>query len=730
MAWCVSKGSGIVAQGRRGSVRVEAAAWDRVPAGAGRPLPHPVDAQADGRTTQLSLPGPVAWVRGPAGTRRATGRVSLGDEEVLVVPDGPVETVLRFDDAARVTTPTLASGSGGEAGDSEWPAGREWAARGPMDGGSPATTADPGARITVAFADPTRVTVGFRDGATDPPTMTVPPTPDGVATVLTHASAALRTTGPERSHPSQRDHPPLVTLGETTDVPAVVRQATPRPDIDLHLPATLSTCSLAAPLAFYLGASIHVAEGATPRLRAPGAGVDRTLPSEDGAFADETAALLRRVFFLDCLVRDRPGERLAATDLLDQAGLEAPHLRSLSPAGRLAAYLEAPFDRIEADLPTWPLATYVDGGERTVRCLPHLLDRLSLVCPASASELDGGSLLRRALDGFYRGPATGRVDESPPTATGDSGTCRTAGDVATADRLAPDLCDARLHGWLAEGTPVEVFNATPTAYRNRLETDRQPGALDIAVVCNDPELTGERTVADIYRERAADLPVDVSVHDSLSRHALADLLEQPHDFLHYIGHCEREGLRCRDGYLDVADLETVGTRTFFLNACGSYLQGQRLVERGSVAGAVTLTTVLDRHAATVGTAFARLLIHGVDFERALSLARQQVLTGSDYAVVGDGTYAPVPAGEPAVLHVAETETGFEVTREMLSADAPGRSHRSPFADGDHLDGGVTRVRRDRTGTVALLRAQSLPTCHDGRLYWSTDLADELAADAE
>ncbi len=730
MVWCSTSGGEIVAHGREGSIRVAAAAWRGTPTGSSPSLPLPVDTRTGGRTTRLTLPGSAVSVQAPTSARTATGEVRLDADEALVASGGPVETVLRFDGPARVEPPTLTDGSGTGVG----PAGGETSEPGGGEPSGPRAGTEPVPRSTVRFDTPTAVTVGFRDRTANPPMVTVPPTPAGAATALTHASSALETLGPERSHPDRRGHPPLVAFGER-DIPAAVQRATPESGIELRLPPSLTTCALAAPLAFYLGATVRVDEGRSrPRLRAPEAGIDRALPVEDGPFADAVADLLRRVFNLDCLARDRPAERLAGTGLLEQVGLDPGAVRARSPAERLAAYLETPFERIEAELPAWPLATYVDGGTRTVRCLPHLLDRLSLVYPAAASELDGSSLLRRALDGFYRGPGTALVDGTTEPAAvpadGDGVTTRSAGDVATADRLAPELRNARLHGWLADGTPIEAFKTTPTAYRNRLaaQCDRE-GPLDIAVVCNDTDMTGERAVADIYRDRAADLEVDVTVHGSLDRYALADLLQQPCDFVHYIGHCEREGLRCRNGYLDVADLETVRARTFFLNACGSYQQGQRLVERGSVAGAVTLTTVLDRHAATVGTAFARLLIRGVGFERALSLARQQILMGSDYAVVGDGTYALAPAASPAVLHVSEGESegegGFEVGQEVLSADATGRSHRSPFGRCDRLDGRPARVELSREETVALLRDRSLPVCYDGRLHWSTDLAAEL-----
>jgi hypothetical protein len=717
MVWCSRTGEWIAARGRRGAVRLRTDEWRPAAAGTTPTLPVPVETALHGQATRLSVPGLPASLSGPGGDRPASGLTRLQEAEWLVTRAGTVEAVVRFEGPARVHPPTLADG-----GRSAGPAAS--AVDGPNSEGT-----------TVSFDGATPVTIGFREAPPDPPVVTVPPTPEGVATAVTHAASALGTLGPERSHPDERGHPPLVELGGT-DVPGAVRRATPESGIEFRIPPSTTMACLAAPLAFYLGASVHIDDDRSrPLLHAPGTGVHHPFRAGAGGFADEAAELLRSVFHLDCLVRDRPGERLSGGATLERLSLDAARLRALSPAERLSTYLAAPLDRVE--MPAWSLATYVDGDARTVRCLPHLLDRLSVCYPAAASELDGESLLHRALDGFYRGadaPAGKGADGTavtdhnvPPAVQHGNATPRSAGDVATADRLDPELRNARLHGWLAEGTPIEAFKSTPQAYRNRLRAGSPcDGPLDIAVVCNDADLTAERAVADIYRERAADLPVDVQVHESMSRLALADLLETPHDFVHYIGHCERDGLRCRDGYLDAADLETVRARTFFLNACGSYQQGHRLVQGGSVAGAVTLTTVLDRDAAAVGTAFASLLIHGAGVERALSLARQEVLMGSDYAVVGDGTYAPVPTADPAVLYVSETSDSFAVVHEVLSAGSPGRSYASPFGAGDLVAGTDARVELGRAELVRLLRERSLPTRFEGCLRWSTELARELS----
>jgi hypothetical protein len=326
--------------------------------------------------------------------------------------------------------------------------------------------------------------------------------------------------------------------------------------------------------------------------------------------------------------------------------------------------------------------------------------------------MDGQALLERTLDDFYRGYADGQF--------------RAGGEVATADRLNPDLRDGRVHAWLADGIPVSVAKTSTRAYENcRRHGERRPDRLRIDVVLNDAEMMEERPVADIYRRRAADLPVDVTVHESLSRAALADVFESETDLVHYVGHCEVAGLQCTDGSLSTAGLD-VGARTFFLNACGSFREGLSLVEGGAGAGAVTLTRVLNDHAATVGTTFARLLVNGFGIERALSLARRQILMGQDYAVVGDPTYSFAPAhGEPAVVHVEGGPDTFDVRYEVVTARTAGRTYRDPFTGCRRLHGTDSETRLSADGLRAFLRGRELPVMSRGDLHWAPTFARHL-----
>jgi hypothetical protein len=328
---------------------------------------------------------------------------------------------------------------------------------------------------------------------------------------------------------------------------------------------------------------------------------------------------------------------------------------------------------------------------------------MSLIFPPSASELDGKGLLKRSLDDFFRG------------------------EVATANRLDPDLGPGHAHAWLADGIPITASKTTLPAYENRLgHRDRSDEeGLRVDVVINDREMRSEAAVADIYRRRATDLPVEVVVHESLTCGGLRRVFESATDFVHYVGHCEVEGLLCPDGHLPARTLD-VGARTFFLNACGSYAEGLALVENGAVAGGVTLTRVLDEQAATVGTGFARLLVRGVGFERALSLARRQIMMGSDYAVVGDGTYALAPAEDhPAVCHVSGGPDRFEVRWEVVDARATGRTYESPFGGGRVPYGTAAETRLSAAELRSFLAGRDVPVVFEGSVRPAAELVADL-----
>ena len=562
---------------------------------------------------------------------------------------------------------------------------------------------------TLSFPSPTAVRVGFSETAREPPgTITVPRTPAGMAAALSALSTTPLTTTAARSQSRMRRQPPLVEFGERRRIPSRFSPARSEREVTLTLPSSYEYLFPAASLAYYLGATVEVESGATPTLSTPD--TERSFDPMPG-FQYDAAALLRRVFLLDCLVRgELPGHTpVAERSLLGRLPLDAARLADAPLARRLEAYVDVPFDLVSPDLPEWHLSMYIDPTEAYVETLPHVLANLPNVFTPESNPLESDERLRRSLDEFYRG----------------------SDGTAPVEPVKPILGPGRVHGWLADGVPVDVFKALPEAYEHR-SSDRDASPTSVVAVLNDAEMSSEHDdAAEIYRRGTADLDIDVSVCERLSRSELARVFEADHDFVHYIGHCETDGLQCRDGMLSADELDRSGAETFFLNACGSYREGIELVTRGSVAGAVTFEKVLDGHAARVGTTFVRLLVNGFSIARALGLARRRIIMGTDYAVVGDGTHelSGATPGVPLVIELTPLVDGrYEVTVDASSPRVTGDvfTMPEPLGAGPHLFGAESTVVLRAEEAERFIQSVDLPVIFDGDIQWSAELEGCLA----
>ena len=645
--WVRADGT-IRAFGRGGSVALVTDGW--TPTSPAHPLPYPADAGLAGRLRALELDAPATLVDRDA-SENGTTALDAGEHLLRTTGDG-LTAAVRF------------AGPGGlRLGDEP----------------------------TLRFSDPRPVSIGLRDANPDPETIRVPRTPAGVAAAVTAAGETLPD-GPDRSLPPYRPHPPLVAFDDDASLPDP-GGAGPV----FAVPDDLATVLVAAPLAYYLGAELRVGADA-PVVRFPTTGSERAF-SRLPALASEVAAALRRVVHLDRCSRQTPGEAFDRTPLAARA-LTPEAVERVPPGVRYATFLDADVDASE--LPEWHLSTYVDASYERAQTLPSLLDRLSLVYPAEATEMEPSDLLESSLDDFFRGA----VSVTP---------------------LAPELGVGRAHAWLADGEVVDAFKSAPAAYEHARSRPATGDALDVTLVLNDPEMDAELAVADVYRDHAGTVPLDVTVREELSTDELAATLERSHDFLHYVGHCEADGLRCSDGHLSASSLSRSGARAFFLNACGSYHEGERLVKRGSVAGAVTLEKVLNEQAAKVGTAFGRLVVAGYGVDRALSVARRRVMMGKDYAAVGDGTATIAPAvGEPAIATV-EPGSGSELDVTYEPAPGAGSHYDDPFDDGHGPRGDPATAQLTRHELANFLQGRTLPVVFDGEFRWSESLVAELTA---
>ena len=584
----------------------------------------------------------------------------------------------------------------------------------------------------VSFTGLTQVTLAFRSRIEQPKhTITIPPTSDGLARVLPYLATAHEMSGPDRSYSEFRRHPPLLEFGEEFDVPGELDDR-PETGIELVVPNNLASLFVSAPLAYYLQADVQTADRERPVLRAPSVGLEEELqPLPE--FQHDCASLLKRVFSLDCLVRNVGPHKtnLHEARLLEEVDLNAQAAYNATPAERLESYLSVPFEEIEDGVPEWHLSMYVEPVAEHITSLPFLLNTLSFIYLPKISQLEPREFMHRSLDDFYRGRSP-RQSVRPALAeplarSGNSDS------VPSIDLVKPELYQGRVHGWLADEVPIDVFKTIPEAYENRLDyLYRERDDTQVTVVLNDEDMDAEHaTVEKIYKERSKDLPFDVSVREHLSTSELASVFEAENDFVHYIGHCEDSGLQCSNGYLSLSEVEESNTQTFFLNACGSYNEGLELVRKGSVAGAVTFKTVLNKQAAKVGTAFARLLVNGFSIERAVQLARRRIMMGKDYAVVGDGTHVLTQCDTivPFTMRLEPMdENRYQFAMEMFSARENGMYYQ-PYVKNSQetfLFGTESMFNLTKEEMLSLLERSEGPVVFDGEFYWCEELHERLS----
>lgn len=516
----------------------------------------------------------------------------------------------------------------------------------------------------ISFPASTVVTIGART-LHERPAGTIVTTPDeqGLADAISLFSSALKTTSPERSFPTLRGHPPLVELGDSFDVPDGIEPRTA--DVTIEVPESYRHLLTVAPLSYYLAADVEF--GADPRL-----------VTDDGfslglgtgqAFEDTVARTLKQQFLLDCVVRTEglfPTELHERKALADDIPFDLRDTYESSIGERLRRYSQVPYEVVEPELPRWPLTAHLPGDPDSVPFLPFVVGDMGVVRNAT------GDVVTRTPttnDGSTEtlGEATGAAANSGTG--GGTGVGGDADDDMALTFVEPDHTGESLeHAWFGDHIPQGASMPTMAAFENQLDRGDRGESIEIAVICNDPHMIDEQTsLEDAYGDRD-ELPYDVTTKFGLSTDALAEfLVHEPVDFLHYIGHAERDGLRCIDGKLDVRELDSVNLQTFLLNACQSQAQAMALVERGAFGGVGTLGDVVNDYAIEIGKLFAHLLNLGFPLRSAIDIVSETSTIGQQYIVVGDGSVDMVQStgGSPLVSEITgegrfEREVAFTV----------------------------------------------------------------------
>lgn len=505
-------------------------------------------------------------------------------------------------------------------------------------------------RVTITCPEAEYVGIGIRSLHERPAaTVTTTDDPEDLMTAISTFGSALKTMTCERSFPTLRGHPPLIELGESVSIPNAIE--IPETEITIRVPPQYDYVYPVTSLAYYLGATVE--PGNTPELVAGGESYE--LNSEEG-FEQTVPKILKQIFLLDCVTRT---EGYYNIDLHERGvveknvDLDFARLYQKDLAEQIQTYLSIPYEQIADAVPEWKLTADVVPEAEYAESLPFLASDLAIIrCPTYEDiALSSPDTSSPRVQEFFDA-----LDEE-----GVDSLVRTDGPVqedgAHEEIFHPPQTDSVEHTYVGQGIPLGTGKMTSDAFHKRLNDDpSETVQTRIAVVCNDREMASENVVSDIYdtkKQRQA----DIEMRYDLTMTEFEELLRRDIDFLHYIGHINRDGILCSDGHLRTQSLDQVNTSAFLLNACESYSQGRGLVDNGARGGAVTISKIADERGVKIGKAFAVLLSRGLPLGLSFSLIDQRIGLESNYLVVGDLTTQVIEnkSSVPEVVEISKKD---------------------------------------------------------------------------
>lgn len=495
-----------------------------------------------------------------------------------------------------------------------------------------------------------------------------------------------------RSHPFFRR--PLQVSVAAGPAPEEVPEG-PVSGITLSLPADLRYLYAAAPLAYYTGAGIEAGESPAISIS------EETLPLPGDAhkFAQWACNMLRLVFHADCALRyeTTTGKKLAGFDIQADTGISAESLLSMGTSERLLTYLQLHRRGIIRQMP-WHTASYVDPVPSSILLIPSLLHSLSAIFyPAgrTVTELEVVQMeVRQFLGTRYR-------------------SCPAKADTAQ-HVVQPVLENAFIHQWLSDGYPVDAIKQlkTPPA---QASTYHRFGIPRIAIICNEDAMVSEAiSIRNILKNRAS-----IVLLRNVSPDDLISVFMEGYDIVQYIGHCDHRGLKCQGGYADLSNLAENKTPIFFFNSCSSYLQGIRLLEKGSICGIAALYRVIDEEAIDICVNFYKLLARGYPVLMAYLGAKECSVIGKEYLFLGDGCVSLFENNSSMPLYrLIKTRQGY-----TLSCIVTGPEKGLIQSGHDRTGPGLpdTGIVLDNVSVTAMIDDLSLPAgacVYDGKIFQS------------
>lgn len=577
-------------------------------------------------------------------------------------------------------------------------------------------------KTTIKLQNKRKIIVGARSYHTRPAaTITTTSDPANVMQAVSMLGSALKTTGPERSYPTYRGHPPTITVGDELTIPDGLTR--PNTEITIEVPQTLRHIFVIAPLAYYLSAKVR--SGTTPQI-VTDSGFSYPLENK-GDLENTVKRVLKQIFLFDCVVRTegltplQSHERQVLEPLLD-FNLEETYEQTI--ADQIETYLDISFEKIAPYLPGWHLETYLEPTSDHIGFLPFAVTDLGIISVKTdtnqrlstiPSLIKSETEIEAAAEGLHYNNDSIKDMNTNINQNSDS-------NIVTVPQ-----------SWSRE-TDTKIKSTTPlSAFHNGLEQTPRAGPLEIEVVCNDQAMSDELiAVYSTYGDHA-DLPFDITVHHDLTTSELEEVFTQESDFLHYIGHIDADGFRCSDGRLNAKTVESVGIKSFLLNACRSHDQGLYLIEAGSIGGIVTLSEITNSEAVRIGRIISYLLNRGYTLYAALDIVQMETDIATKYQLVGDGrqTIAQSEVDAQNVCSVTKNGDLLEVT--IIS-----------YAGGKEKKGGLFKPYIDSVdeyyivpqniGSFSITKPQfieftnleDMPVFLDGELYLRGEISiDEL-----
>jgi len=492
--------------------------------------------------------------------------------------------------------------------------------------------------------------------------------PQSIADAVTAASVSLPGVhSPRRTWPNARAPAPRLVLdGNGHDPDAVDYMDS---GVELTVPETdaLSYVVGTSTLAYYLGASVSVTDTTIARLHAGG----EALGANPEAADRKASSWLRRIFYLDCLVRcaGPDGVRLReADDALAFVAGDAPELFDLDIGPRVTRYLAAD-DAVLDELPRWPEAVHVAPEPQRVPRLARYLGRLADVRLPRGEELTVAALSGWEPDAPVRGQSRRvPVPRIVPEAHGEAGVV----------------------GWDAPGRPMGAFDARgdPASDANGDE------ALEVVVVhCGwqSPHGTLER-----WRAREDELALDVETVSRPTVDELQATLRRNVDVVHLAAHHEYDnGVKCSDGYLKAHELSGVGATAVVANCCDSERWARKAVDNGADVAVATTGPIPVVEAERDGADLAGLLSLGWCVERAVGVLRE-IYDGAGWVTVGDGatraTISDTLAPPTCLIDTASNTLSIE----WFAPNSAGRRISTVMTEEPHL---TEHREHDLTGDV-------------------------------